>query len=112
MAGCDAGWCGVQNNVVKRKDLSEWEREYGGTTADGVARRVINQFRDIPGRQSGELLAGVLHQGSRAAAQDELEQYGTESDEDSGSFNDGVMCSAMTQAVNVPDFSGRFLYSC
>ena len=35
----------MQNNVVKRKDLSEWEREYGGTTADGVARRVINKYR-------------------------------------------------------------------
>ncbi len=29
---------------MKRKDLAEWEREYGGTTAEGVAKRVINQY--------------------------------------------------------------------
>jgi hypothetical protein len=29
---------------VKRKDLAEWEREYGGTTAEGIAKRVINKY--------------------------------------------------------------------
>jgi hypothetical protein len=29
---------------VKRKDLTEWESDYGGTTAEGIAKRVINQY--------------------------------------------------------------------
>ncbi len=29
---------------MKRKDLAEWEREYGGTTAEGIAKRVIKQY--------------------------------------------------------------------
>ena len=34
----------LQKNIVKRKDLAEWESEYGGTTAEGVAKRVIKQY--------------------------------------------------------------------
>jgi LEA14-like dessication related protein len=29
---------------VKRKDLCAWESEYGGTTAEGIAKRVINKY--------------------------------------------------------------------
>ncbi len=29
---------------MKRKDLCAWESEYGGTTAEGIAKRVINKF--------------------------------------------------------------------
>ena len=34
-----------QKNVVKRRDLGEWESEYGGTSAEAIARRVINKYR-------------------------------------------------------------------
>jgi hypothetical protein len=36
-----------QNNVVKKKNLSHWEKEFGGTTAEAIARRVINKFDPI-----------------------------------------------------------------
>ena len=28
--------------MVSKKDLEVWSKEYGGTTADGIARRAIN----------------------------------------------------------------------
>ena len=31
--------------MVSKKDLEVWSKEYGGTTADGIARRVINGYR-------------------------------------------------------------------
>jgi hypothetical protein len=33
-----------QKNVVKKKNLAHWEKEFGGTTAEAIARRVINKF--------------------------------------------------------------------
>ena len=35
---------GRQKNVVKKKDLAVWEGEYGGITAEGIAKRVINKY--------------------------------------------------------------------
>ncbi len=43
---------------MKRKDLAEWEREYGGTTAEGIAKRVINQYNP-----SSEELSRVVNRG-------------------------------------------------
>ncbi len=33
-----------QKNVVKKKNLAHWEKEFGGATAEAIARRVINKF--------------------------------------------------------------------
>jgi hypothetical protein len=33
-----------QKNVVRKKNLAHWEQIYGGTTAEAIARRVINKF--------------------------------------------------------------------
>ena len=30
--------------MVKRKDLSAWENEFGGNTAEGIAKRIINKL--------------------------------------------------------------------
>ena len=41
-----------QKNVVKKKNLAHWEKEFGGATAEAIARRVINKFNptfDEPG---------------------------------------------------------------
>jgi hypothetical protein len=51
----------LQTNIVKRKDLAEWEREYGGTTAEGVAKRVINQYNP-----SGDELSRTVNRGRGA----------------------------------------------
>ncbi len=42
---------------MKRRDLAEWESEFGGITAEGVARRVINKYRppcEVPNKASGD----------------------------------------------------------
>ncbi len=46
---------------MKRKDLSEWESEYGGTTAEGIARRVINRYSP-----SSEELSRTVNRGRGA----------------------------------------------
>ena len=51
----------LQKNIVNRKDLAEWEREYGGTTAEGIAKRVINQYSP-----SSEELSRTVNRGRGA----------------------------------------------
>ena len=49
---------GRQKNVVKKKDLAVWEGEYGGITAEGIAKRVINKYDP-----SSEELSRVVNRG-------------------------------------------------
>ena len=43
---------------MKRKDLAVWESEFGGTTAEGVIKRVINKYNP-----SSEELTRVVSRG-------------------------------------------------
>jgi hypothetical protein len=66
----------LQTNIVKRKDLAEWEREYGGTTAEGVAKRVINQYNP-----SGDELSRTVNRGRVAGKRiEEASLISSESD--------------------------------
>jgi hypothetical protein len=50
---------------VKRKDLEAWESEYGGTTAEGIAKRVINKYNP-----SSEELSRVVNRGRGKKTED------------------------------------------
>jgi len=52
--------------VVKRKDLCAWESEYGGTTAEGIAKRVINKYNP-----SMEELSRVVSRGRGGGKKEE-----------------------------------------
>jgi hypothetical protein len=46
--------------VVPKRDLADWEKDYGGRTAEEIARRVIARFRP-----SEEELRGCRNAGQR-----------------------------------------------
>ena len=52
--------------MVKRKDLCAWESEYGGTTAEGIAKRVINKYNP-----STEELSRVVSRGRGGGKKEE-----------------------------------------
>ena len=78
-----------QKNVVKRKDLCAWEGEYGGTTAEGIAKRVINKYNP-----SNEELSRVVSRGRVGGKKAENETAAAE--------DMAVDCSASTAEVISP----------
>ena len=86
---------------MKRKDLTEWESDYGGTTAEGIAKRVINQYSPsseelsrtvTKGRGAGKKADGTT-EGKEEVSSDAAAKTGEEDRSESESRYSPVCCA-------------------